>query len=194
MLAEVEPMGGWAVGERMRTLVGAEPFSVVEVAGRRLIELKVGHGLRIGRVEALVEQEVTLRRPAGRRERRRPVGEVEVQEDGGDNRRVGEEGEDAHGPATGGAEERHDLIDAGEEHGPPDARGGGGPRRLVQRAGSERSWVGLGEAGCLGRGSTDDDDGGAQTGMRGEDAVVAVAVHARRWHKGDEALEELERR
>jgi hypothetical protein len=78
MLAEVEPMGGWAVGERMRSPVGAEPLSVVEVAGQRLVELKVGHGLRIGRVEArrLVEQEIALRRPAGGREGRRPVGEA----------------------------------------------------------------------------------------------------------------------
>jgi hypothetical protein len=30
--------------------------------------------------------------------------------------------------------------------------------------------------------------------MRREDPVVAVAVHARRGHEGDEALEELERR
>jgi hypothetical protein len=30
--------------------------------------------------------------------------------------------------------------------------------------------------------------------MRCEDAVIAVAVHARRWHEGDEALEELQRR
>jgi hypothetical protein len=28
--------------------------------------------------------------------------------------------------------------------------------------------------------------------MRCEDAVIAVAVHARRWHEGDEALEELQ--
>jgi hypothetical protein len=30
--------------------------------------------------------------------------------------------------------------------------------------------------------------------MRREDAVIAVAVHARRWREGDEALEELQRR
>jgi hypothetical protein len=30
--------------------------------------------------------------------------------------------------------------------------------------------------------------------MRCEDAVVAAAVHARRWHEGDEALGELQRR
>jgi len=46
----------------------------------------------------------------------------------------------------------------------------------------------------MGRGSTDGDDGGAQAGMGRQDTVVAVAVHARRWHEGDEALEELEGR
>jgi len=96
-------------------------FSVVEVAGRGLVELEVGHGLGIGGIEArcLVEREVPLRWPASGRERGRPVGEAltprdnvargprfEVEEDDGDDGRVGEEGEDAHGPAAGGTEER----------------------------------------------------------------------------------------
>jgi hypothetical protein len=50
-------------------------FSVVEVAGRRLVELEVGRGLGIGGVEAgrLVEQEVPLGRAAGEAG---PVGEA----------------------------------------------------------------------------------------------------------------------
>ena len=101
--------------------------SVVEVAGQRLVELKVGYGLRIGWVEArrLVEQEVPLRWAASGREGRRPVGKVEVQEDGGEDGWIGQEGEDLHGAAAGRAEERQDLIDPGEEHGPADARRAG---------------------------------------------------------------------
>jgi hypothetical protein len=64
----------------------------------------------------------------------------------------------------------------------------------VQSAGGERRCVGLGEAGHLGRGSIDGDDGGAQAGMGRQDAVVPVAMHAGRRHEGDEALEELQRR
>jgi len=120
MLVEAERMGGWAGRAEAGGEDGWGPElpvsqSVVEVARQRLVELEVGHGLGIGRVEArcLVEEEVPLRRAAGRRERGRPVGEVEVQEDGGDDGRVGEEGEDAHGPAAGGTEERQDLVDPG---------------------------------------------------------------------------------
>jgi len=124
----------------------------------------------------------------------------EVEEDGGDDGWVGEEGEDPHGAAATTlravprAEERQDLIDPCEEHGPADACGAGGARRLVQGVRDGMGRLGIDKAGCLGRGSIDDDDGGAQVGMGREDAVVAVAVHARRWHEGDEALEKLERR
>jgi hypothetical protein len=52
----------------------------------------------------------------------------------------------------------------------------------------------IGRAGHLGRGSTDGDDGGTQTGMGRQDTVVAVAVHAGRRHEGDEALKQLQRR
>jgi hypothetical protein len=67
-------------------------------------------------------------------------------------------------------------------------------RKLVQVTGHGLGCYTIGRAGHLGRGSTDSDDGGAQAGMGRQDAVVAVAVHARRWHEGDEALEELQRR
>jgi len=170
--------------------------SVVGAVGQRLVELEVGRGLGIGGVEAgrLVEEEVPLGRASSGSERRRPVGDVEVEEDGGDDGWVGEEGEDSHGAAAGRAEERQDLVDTGEEHGPADARGTGSPRRLVQRARSERGGLGVGEAGRLGRGSADGDDGGAEARMGCQHAVVAVAVHAGRRHEGNEALQELERR
>ena len=102
----------------------AEPLSVVEVVGQRLVELEVGHGFGIGGIEArrLVEQQGSLGRAASGREGRGPVGKVEVQKDGGEDGRVGEKGEDPHGAATGRAKERQDLVDPGEEHGPADAR------------------------------------------------------------------------
>ena len=129
MLVEAEAMRGWAASSNYRVGLprGAKRFSVVEVVGQRLVELEVGHGLRIGWVEArrLVEQEVPLRWAASGREGRRPVGKVEVQEDGGEDGWIGEEGEDLHGAAAGRAEERQDLIDPGEEHGPADARRAG---------------------------------------------------------------------
>jgi hypothetical protein len=124
-------MGEWVGGAeaRMRTPVEQIESSVVEVLGQRLVELEVGEGLGIGGVEArrLVEQEGSLGRAASGRERRRPVGEVEVQKNSGDDRRVGEKGEDLHGAAAGRAEERQDLVDAGEEHGPSDAGEEHGP-------------------------------------------------------------------
>jgi len=201
MLVEAEAMRGWAASSNYRVGLprGAKRFSVVEVVGQRLVELEVGHGLRIGWVEArrLVEQEVPLGWAASRCEGRGLVGKVEVNEDGGDNRWVGEKGEDVHGAAAGGAEERQDLIDPGEEHGPADARRAGGARKFVQSAGGERDWLGglgVGETRRLSRNSADGDDRGAQTGMGRQDTVVAVAVHAGRRHEGNEALQELEGR
>jgi len=122
------------------------------------------------------------------------MGKIEVHKDGGDDGRVSEKGEDLHGAAAGRTEERQDLVDSGEEHGPADTRGAGWARRLVQRAGGERCGLGVGDAERVGRSSTDGDDGGAQAGMGRQNAVVAVAVHPGRGHESDEALEELERR
>jgi len=63
------------------------------------------------------------------------VGQVEVQKDGGEDRRVGQEGKNFHGPTAGRAEERQDFVDTGEEHGPADTRRAGGARRIVQVTG-----------------------------------------------------------
>jgi len=85
------------------------------------------------------------------------------EEDAGQGRWVGEKGEDLHGAAAGGTEERQDLVDTGEEYGPADPRRAGGARRLVLSAGGERGWLGglgVGETRRLGRSSTDGDDGG----------------------------------
>jgi hypothetical protein len=129
MLVGVEAMGRWAASSKCGVGMPekAEPRSVVEVAGQRLVELEVRHGVGVGGVKArgLIEQESPLRRPASGREGRGPVGKVEVNEDGGEDGRVGEKGEDLHGAAAGGTEERQDLVDPCEEHGPADARRAG---------------------------------------------------------------------
>jgi hypothetical protein len=110
-------MGGEGRSPNGDSREGRIEFSVAEVVGQRLVELEVGEGLWIGGVEArrLVEQEVTLGWPASRCEERGFVGKVEVNEDGGDDGWVGEEGEDPHGAAASRAEERQDLVDTGEE-------------------------------------------------------------------------------
>ena len=90
-------MRGWAG----KTLGGESPAgrtgvaSEIEVVGQGLVEFEVGDGLGLGRVEgrSLIEEpgeEIALRRPAGAREGRGFVGEVEVEEDHGDDGRIGE--------------------------------------------------------------------------------------------------------
>ena len=112
--------------------------SVVEPRGEGLVEVEVGGGLGARGVEGgrLVEEEVGLGRATRRGDRRRPVGELEVEEDSGHDGRIGEKRQDPHLRSAGRAQEGQDFVDAGEEHGPPDAggacvaggvvRGGGG--------------------------------------------------------------------
>ena len=50
-----------------------------------------------------------------------PVGKVEVEEDGTDDGRIGEEREDPHLAAARRAQEGKHLVDAREEDGPADA-------------------------------------------------------------------------
>jgi hypothetical protein len=61
---------------------------------------------------------IAVRWSAGGREGRGLVGEVEVEEDGGDDGRIGEEREDPRFAATGGTEQRQHVVDAREEDGP----------------------------------------------------------------------------
>jgi hypothetical protein len=53
------------------------------------------------------------------------VGEVEVEEDGGDDGRIGQEREDPHLAATRGTEQRQHVVDPSEQDGPADSRRGG---------------------------------------------------------------------
>jgi len=124
---------------------GVRRVSVVEAGRQGLIEVEVGLGLSVRGVEggSLIEQEVALGRVAGWGEGRGPVWEIEMEEDGGDDGRVSEEGEDGHGAAAHGAEERQDLVDACEQHGPSNPRGAWAPHRLGIGKGRE----GLGRGG-----------------------------------------------
>jgi hypothetical protein len=68
--------------------------SGVEVVGQGLVEVEVRDGVGLGGVEGwrLIEEldeEIALRRSAGGREGWGSVGEVEVEEDGGDDGRIG---------------------------------------------------------------------------------------------------------
>jgi hypothetical protein len=114
-------MGGEGAGRRIPKL---------EVVGQGLVEFEVGDGLGLGGVEGrcLIEEpgeEIALRRPAGGREGRGLVREVEVEEDRGDDRWIGEEREDPHLGAAGGTEQRQHVVDASEQDGPADPRGRG---------------------------------------------------------------------
>ena len=92
--------------------------------GQGLIELVFRNGLRIGGIESerLVEPELGLGWGAGGTQERRPTGKIEADEDGADGRWIGDKGNDTHGSAARGADEREDLIDASDEGSP--SRGG----------------------------------------------------------------------
>ena len=64
---------------------GVGGVSVVEAGGQGLVELDVGPGLGVSRIEGgrLVEQQVALWGAASGRDERRAVGEVEMEKDGG---------------------------------------------------------------------------------------------------------------
>lgn len=118
---------------------------------------------------------------------------LEMQKDGGDGGRVREEGDDPHLAATRGAQEWERLVDASEEHGPSDASGVGGRRRLVLDGGPRvRKLAGALARRCIGVGPTDADDDGAEFGVRSEDPVIAMPMHTRWWNEPSESIEELE--
>ena len=56
-----------------------------------------------------------------------------MEEDGGDDGRIGEEGEDPHLVAAGGTEQRQHVVDPREQDGPADSgRGGALTRRWTE--------------------------------------------------------------
>ena len=112
---------------------------LIELGGQGLIELEVLTGLGVSGIEAgcLIEQEVALRRVTRGGDGRGPMGQVEVEEDGGVGRarsrplrRVGSEGCGSHeplGPSRHGracgalrywrAAEARGVVEAWEESG-----------------------------------------------------------------------------
>jgi len=113
-----------------------------------------------------------------------------MEKDGGDDGRVGEEGEDGHLATTSGAEEGKHLVDPGEEHGPADPSGAGAPRRF----GIGRCALGFGGWGRRQLRPADGDGGRSGSCVGGEHAMVSVAVHPGRGNEPGDALEELEGR
>ena len=67
---------------------------------------------------SLVEEEISLRRTASGLDGGRCVRELEVVQDGDDDGRIGDEGDDPHGATAGGAEQRQHLVDASQKDGP----------------------------------------------------------------------------
>ena len=122
------------------------------------------------------------------------MGEVQVEEDGGDDGRVGEEREEAHWATAGGAEQGQDLIDAGEEDGPADARGARGPGRPgVGQDCRLPDGLGVHGWGRDGLGPADGDDGVSGSCVGRHHTVVSVTVHPGRRDEPGEALDELDR-
>jgi len=104
-------LDGWAGRGDGGSGEGWGEVSVVEPGGEGLVEVEVGSRLGARGVECgrLVEEEVsptTLRvvpRATRRSDRRRSVGKIEVEEDGGHHGQVGEKREDSHLRSAGGA-------------------------------------------------------------------------------------------
>ena len=124
-------------------------------------------------------EELGLRRAPGRSDWGRMLGNAQVSEDGPHDTRVGEEGEDAHLTVAGGAAQRVDLVDAGEELGPAAARASVGA--VGARVGygavdvGRGAWVGLVDfVTPVARHVP------SPLRVRGEDAVIPMPVDARR--------------
>ena len=114
--------------------------------------------------------------------------ELEVLQDGDDDGRVCDEGENPHGAATGGAEQRQHLVDPSKQDGPADTSGIGGASGL-----SIERWLWPWARG-LGCGLANARDGSTEFGVRSEHSVVPVAVEAWAWYEPSEPLEKLQRR
>jgi hypothetical protein len=128
-------------------------------------------------------------------EGRRGGGQTEVGENGVRGLGGGDEGEDAHVAAAIRAGEGEDLVGAGEEASP--AGGGGGVVRRVWQVGDFRSQDGAAAVRVAGRHDSvaiEVDDPFAEAGVRGKDAVIAVAVDAGWRDEAGEGGEKLEAR
>ena len=128
----------------------------------------------------------------------RCVRELEVVQDGDDDGRIGDEGDDPHEATTGGAEQRQHLVDASQKDGPPNTSGVGGTRRFgIERerwSWARTRWARELGGVCFGYGPADARDCGTEFGVRSQDAVVAVAMDARGRYEASEPPEKLNRR
>jgi len=183
--------GVWALGPRMHAR-GSERLAAVGVEG-----------------------ELGLRRSAGGRYGRRPVRQLQVEQDGANGGRIGEEGQDPHLPSTGGAQQRQHLVDPGEQESPEGTGAAGGwalggiswPGR--GRDGRRREGTcPCGGYGPAGRGregfravllllvvsgsSADGHDSRPEAGVGCEQAVVALAMDAGWWQKPGDPRDQIE--
>ena len=138
----------------------------------------------------------------GRMGQRGRGGLADVGEDLGDGLGLGEERDEREGFPAGGTDQGEDLVDASQKRGPPGGPGGGGircgrpcpvwlgsrgrgGRRERKRGAGELSGQGIVRPGPFG-------DEGSQGSVRGEDAVVAMAVNAGRRKDLGQPVQELE--
>ena len=104
-------------------------------------------------------------------------------QDGDDDGRIGDEGDDPHEATTGGAEQRQHLVDASQKDGPPNTSGVGGTRRFgIERerwSWARTRWAREVGGVCFGYGPADARDGGTEFGVRSQHSVVAVVMDSR---------------
>ncbi len=112
-----------------------------------------------------------------------------MEEDGGDDGRIGEEGEDPHLAAAGGTEQRQHVVDASEQDGPADSGRGGA---LTRRLGGNGRGGGI-PFGRRRLGPAEGHDVGPEPGIGSQHTVVAMAMDPRGRDELGESLEELER-
>jgi hypothetical protein len=133
------------------------------------------------RSDAEVGSEVRLWWAACRSNGQRPGWQVEVVEDGADDRRVGDVGQDAPPPTALAARKDVHLHGAAEQLGPGQARATGGRRKLVSR---RRRYAGR-------RGWRHGHDEGTKLGVRCECPVEVDEVGVRGRNEGGQQAQQL---
>ena len=112
-----------------------------------------------------------------------------MEEEGGDDGRIGEEGEDPHLAAAGGTEQWQHVVDPREQDGPADSGRGGA---LTRRLGGNGRGGGI-PFGRRRLGPAEGHDVGPEPGIGSQHTVVAVTMNARGRDELGERVEELER-
>ena len=125
--------------------------------------------------------------------------DAQVPEDGADDGGVDEKGEDPHGAVAGGTAQRVDLVDAGQELRPAPAGAAATIEVVAPSNGGLLSRVGIESRLGLIHGvrpllASEPRRFSAPSGVRCEDAVIAVPMHARRRDQSGEPLQQFDRR